>query len=195
MTFWEETEAMSAIHLIQTTGDLSDAARGASSEASREVVREPSMEDILASIRNIITQDQSLFAAEAGTGETVELVRAVAEPGVAPVYALRREVEAESFTAEPEADQVGGEAPAQSAEVANPSEDTGEPLASPATQASVATAFHTLVASRFAQDPEAVLAMTREVLRPMVANWLDAHLPALVESLVRAEIEQIAKGA
>ena len=66
---------MSAIHLIQTTGDLSDAARGASSEASREVVREPSMEDILASIRNIITQDQSLFAAEAGTGETVELVR------------------------------------------------------------------------------------------------------------------------
>jgi uncharacterized protein len=191
MKFWEETEAMSAIHLIQTTGDSSEAARGASSEASRE----PSMEDILASIRHIITQDQSLFAAEEGTGETVELVRAVAEPGVAPVYELRRELEAESFTMRLEAERDDGEAPAQPAEVADPSEDAGEPLASSATDASVAAAFQTLVASRFAQDPEAVLAMTREVLRPLVANWLDAHLPALVESLVRAEIDRIAKGA
>ena len=37
--------------------------------------------------------------------------------------------------------------------------------------------------------------MTREALRPLLANWLDAHLPALVEGLVRAEIERIAKDA
>ena len=95
----------------------------------------------------------------------------------------------------PEAVRASDEASAPPADVADTSEDAGEPLASPATDASVAAAFHTLVASRFAQDPEAVLAMTREVLRPLVANWLDAHLPALVESLVRAEIERIAKGA
>ncbi len=186
---------MSAAHLIQTTGDLSDAARGASSEGSREVVREPSMEDILASIRRIITQDQSLFAADAGTGETVELVRAAADPGEAPVYELKREVEAEALATQAEAVRAGVDAPAQPAAEAVRSEDGGEPLASPTTDASVAAAFHTLVASRFAQDPEAVLAMTREVLRPLVANWLNAHLPALVENLVRAEIERIAKGA
>jgi cell pole-organizing protein PopZ len=193
MSLGKETEAMSAAHLIQTTGDLADVARGASNEGSREVAREPSMEDILASIRRIIAQDQSLFAA-AATGETVELVRApgVGDPGEAPVYELRREVEAGTFAIDPEAIPAGGEAPGQPE--ANRGEG-GEPLVSPATDGSVATAFNTLVASRFAQDPDAILAMTRDALRPLVASWLDANLPALVEGLVRAEIERIAKGA
>ena len=35
--------------------------------------------------------------------------------------------------------------------------------------------------------------MVREMLRPMLAEWLDANLPPIVESIVRAEIERIAR--
>ncbi len=34
--------------------------------------------------------------------------------------------------------------------------------------------------------------MVREMLRPMMAQWLDAHLPEIVERLVKAEISRIA---
>ena len=34
--------------------------------------------------------------------------------------------------------------------------------------------------------------MTRELLRPMLAEWLDANLPGMVESMVQAEIARIA---
>jgi cell pole-organizing protein PopZ len=33
--------------------------------------------------------------------------------------------------------------------------------------------------------------VVREELRPMLKAWLDAHLPATVERLVRAEIEKV----
>ena len=34
--------------------------------------------------------------------------------------------------------------------------------------------------------------LVREMLRPMMAQWLDAHLPDIVERLVKAEISRIA---
>jgi uncharacterized protein len=34
--------------------------------------------------------------------------------------------------------------------------------------------------------------LTRELLRPMLADWLDRHLPEMVERLVKAEIARIA---
>jgi cell pole-organizing protein PopZ len=33
--------------------------------------------------------------------------------------------------------------------------------------------------------------LTRELLRPMLAEWLEANLPAMVEKLVQAEIARI----
>jgi len=33
--------------------------------------------------------------------------------------------------------------------------------------------------------------LTRELLRPMLAEWLEAHLPTMVERLVQAEIARI----
>jgi cell pole-organizing protein PopZ len=35
--------------------------------------------------------------------------------------------------------------------------------------------------------------LTRELLRPMLKDWLDANLPSLVEALVAKEIERITK--
>jgi cell pole-organizing protein PopZ len=69
-----------------------------------------------------------------------------------------------------------------------------EPLVSPATDASVTAAFNALVASRFLHDSEMFGEIIREMLRPMLRNWLDDNLPIMVERLVRAEIERVARG-
>ena len=34
--------------------------------------------------------------------------------------------------------------------------------------------------------------LVREMLRPMLAQWLDSHLPGMVEAMVKAEISRIA---
>ena len=34
--------------------------------------------------------------------------------------------------------------------------------------------------------------LVREMLRPMLAQWLDTHLPGMVETMVKAEISRIA---
>jgi cell pole-organizing protein PopZ len=36
--------------------------------------------------------------------------------------------------------------------------------------------------------------MVREMLRPMLKQWLDENLPAIVERLVRSEIQRVARG-
>lgn len=41
-------------------------------------------------------------------------------------------------------------------------------------------------------DATSLEAMARDMLRPMLADWLDQHLPEMVERLVKAEIARIA---
>ncbi len=36
--------------------------------------------------------------------------------------------------------------------------------------------------------------MAREMLKPMLREWLDDNLPTLVERMVREEIERVARG-
>jgi cell pole-organizing protein PopZ len=36
--------------------------------------------------------------------------------------------------------------------------------------------------------------MAREMLKPMLKEWLDANLPPLVERLVKAEIARVTRG-
>jgi uncharacterized protein len=36
--------------------------------------------------------------------------------------------------------------------------------------------------------------MMVEILRPMLADWMDSHLPSIVERLVKAEIERVSRG-
>ncbi|MGH7757157.1 MAG: PopZ family protein, partial [Vulcanimicrobiaceae bacterium] len=59
---------------------------------------------------------------------------------------------------------------------------------------SVRAAFNALLASRFVQHSDAVIDLTRELLRPLLKTWLDDNLPAIVERLVSAEIERVARG-
>ncbi len=59
---------------------------------------------------------------------------------------------------------------------------------------SVMSAFETLAATVVLQNTPMLERVMRDLLRPMLKTWLDDNLPGLVERLVRAEIERVARG-
>jgi uncharacterized protein len=75
-----------------------------------------------------------------------------------------------------------------------PRAGTGRTFAPNARDGSAGAAFNALLASRFVQRSDAVIDLTREMLRPMLKSWLDDNLPGIVERLVSAEIERIGRG-
>ena len=72
------------------------------------------------------------------------------------------------------------------------------PLVAPETAAATASSLHglmrTLVAERSTpvnRGGPTIEDLVREEIRPLLKAWLDAHLPALVERAVRAELERV----
>lgn len=80
------------------------------------------------------------------------------------------------------------------AQAARRGADEGEPLVSPATDTAVAAAFKMLAASRLANNSDEIMTLAREMIRPLLRNWIDENLPNMVERMVRAEIERVARG-
>jgi len=71
--------------------------------------------------------------------------------------------------------------------------DRGQLLSS-ATSAAVDSTFNTLAHTVLVQNARTLEDLVREMLRPMLKTWLDDNLPSMVERLVRAEIERVARG-
>jgi cell pole-organizing protein PopZ len=69
------------------------------------------------------------------------------------------------------------------------------PIISPDTQAHTETAFRQLSDSLLARatGDRSLEDMTREMLRTMLKQWLDEHLPGIVEDMVRDEIQRVAR--
>ena len=67
-------------------------------------------------------------------------------------------------------------------------------LFSTATDQSVTRAFNTLAAMRLADNSDDLLDLARDMIRPLLRSWLDDNLPGMVERMVRAEIERVARG-
>jgi cell pole-organizing protein PopZ len=84
-----------------------------------------------------------------------------------------------------------GTAPATA--VAPPSEEAPA-LVSQDAAASIASHFQALAASMVINDSGLLHDYAKEMLRPMLKQWLDDNLPVIVERLVRAEIERVARG-
>jgi cell pole-organizing protein PopZ len=59
--------------------------------------------------------------------------------------------------------------------------------------AAVDTAFNTLAQAVKKHEPT-LEDVVRETLRPMLKSWLDENFPAVVERMVQAEIERVARG-
>jgi uncharacterized protein len=72
--------------------------------------------------------------------------------------------------------------------------DNAHRLMSSATTQAVDTAFDTLAESVFVQNGPTLEDLVKQMLRPMLKDWIDDNLPQLVERLVRAEIERVSRG-
>ena len=76
----------------------------------------------------------------------------------------------------------------------NEEEPAAKRLLSDDATAAVSSAFGTLAHTVLAQNARTLDDLVREMLRPMLKNWLDDNLPTIVERLVRAEIERVSRG-
>jgi len=205
-----------------------------------KATQEPSMEEILASIRRIISEEGS---AEDATDKKAEAPAPapVAPPRVAvappppppppppeeeaelvltdevqeeplppveePEPAMEEEIELIEVAAPPPPPPAPRPAPAP--QMAEPTEyvsgpGVGEPpLVSPDVAEASASAMAQLIARRAqtvveVQSPGQGLlveTLVRQAVEPMLRDWLDANLQAIVERLVRREVERIARRA
>ncbi|MCS6921198.1 MAG: DUF2497 domain-containing protein [Elioraea sp.] len=163
---------------------------------------DPSMEDILASIRRILDDEvgaEPKPTASAASAEVVELTEQMLvteEPAKAPSDSR----EARPVAPPPAATPGLTELP--SAPMA------GEGLIGAAAAGAAAASFAALRAATsggaapLAPRPETPIGhaaltleeMIRQEIRPLLKSWLDENLPPLVERLVKAELERIARG-
>jgi cell pole-organizing protein PopZ len=180
---------------------------------------DPSMEDILASIRRILSEEEAPPATETAADADVlvldESMLAPAEPAAVAAIAPPAP-ELPSAAAEPVAAAPPAVAPVLPAlppsaiadDTAEPSlaepvlaessADLVAPEAAAAAAASVAGLLRTLASDRALQvhaGGPTIEDIVRQTLRPLLKEWLDANLPALVERLVRAEIERVVNRA
>jgi len=86
---------------------------------------------------------------------------------------------------------------AQAAPMPDPnlSRDMAEELLAPTTDAAVTSTMARLNAvSAVGASGQTIEGMMRELMRPMLKEWLDENLPALVERVVEKEIARISRG-
>ena len=161
---------------------------------------EPSMEEILASIRSIIADDREPAAA-----------RTAPKPDAAPsgpqiVYSKDDSAPARAAEPPPPAEPptpkvVWSQPQPQAAAPASapnpeptPATEEAAPLLSDQADEAVSSAFEALSTSLALQSAELAENAAREILRPLLKAWLDENLPSMVERLVKAEIQRVARG-
>ncbi|MBR0801411.1 DUF2497 domain-containing protein [Bradyrhizobium jicamae] len=68
------------------------------------------------------------------------------------------------------------------------------PIISGTTMRAVESAFNSLANTVLSNNARTLEDLVKEMLRPMLKNWLDDNLPGLVERIVKAEIERVSRG-
>ena len=172
--------------------------------------QEPSMEDILTSIRRILSEEGGEETEEPREDDAatpplepvstpefpsppetvVEMTELEPEPGSQPEPEPEREIvleDMEPTPAEPEADNVlvltpQMRAPLVSATAATASADVLNQLAK-----AILDRRDLAIGNR----DVTLEGMVREMMRPLLKEWLDRNLPYLIERLVKKEIDQM----
>jgi cell pole-organizing protein PopZ len=172
--------------------------------------QEPTMEEILASIRRIISEDDAPAEPAVAAAPPPEPEPVFEEPVEEDVLDLTDPIEPEpAFEPEPERFESMGDLDVYAA--------TPEPAPEPYTPPPRAPAFNrdevaenlvgdhasTLAASAFGSLSAAVLMprdgrtledVVRELMKPLLKEWLDNNLPRIVEAKVEEEVHRIARG-
>ncbi|MFC3175071.1 DUF2497 domain-containing protein [Novosphingobium bradum] len=150
---------------------------------------EPSVEEILASIKQVIARDNRAIDERRRPAESRGFDAHLAEPRTFDPAAEAAEAAARSADRDEDevldlGDLAGVEPAPLIAEEAVSS--MRESLAALATMAAPGAAPQIVRAGETSLE-----GMVRDLLRPMLADWLDKNLPPLVERLVTAEIARI----
>jgi len=179
---------------------------------SDQTAQEPTMEEILASIRRIISEDDAPESEdskpgdppEADAGSSADTIALAPEPEPEPeaeLEPLMESAEEEDVLELTERVETMGDldvyspTTAPAAEPEASSLDVGEGLVGPVAASAAASAFGQLSASILMGNADLTLEqLVREMLRPLLKDWLDANLPRIVQATVDAEVERIARG-
>lgn len=158
---------------------------------------EPSMEEILASIRRIISEDEeeapakapaeAVKAVETAPQPEREAVKPVVKPAAAPTSVSDDDANPRLETEDVEMLKKNvATAVADSAEEAIVDSETAN---------AASQAFQSLSQSVRVSEGEGrtLEDMVIEMLRPMVKEWLDANLPGIVEDKVEEEVQRVAR--
>jgi cell pole-organizing protein PopZ len=164
--------------------------------ATPAVASDQSMEDILASIRRILNEDEAPGVATAEQPEGA--ADAAAPPGEPEPLLLTEDMIVSTRAPEPEpAPEPPPPPPPEVVAEAPPAPDIDSllaPAVAAAATASVGQLLRAVSSERGAtvtRGGPSIEDVVREELRPLLKSWLDQHLPAIVERLVRAEIERV----
>ena len=163
---------------------------------------EPTMDEILASIRRIISEDPADYA-------PVAAPQPEPGPGPGPDQSAESSAEPEhehaaAMTDETAAHDPTVEEPAHEEPMTNIHGTVDEPLVGEAATSASASAFDTLASTAkdvAAAHPPIPLSapgrtledLTGELLRPLLKAWLDEHLPEIVRDRVDDEVRRIAR--
>ena len=155
-------------------------ARPARGKPVGDMSREPSMEDILSSIRKVIAREDAPTPVRSLARGAPE-----ADPDILELDHESVEDVAPLFAPVAVADQADELVAADTAEAARRSLDTlSAAVTGPAAVPSAAATAPPL-GSRTLDD------VVTDALRPMLKQWLDTNLPPLVEAMVAKEIARI----
>lgn len=148
------------------------------------------MEEILASIRRIISEDD---ASPAPPAPVLELSTPAAEAPVAAV-AAPDEDDLLVFDDVAELEPVASSAAPGAAPVARKPQHVDSIISQP-TVSAAASAFTRLAGSLRLSETQgqSLEGVVRELLRPMLRDWLEQNLPAIVEAKVEAELDRISR--
>lgn len=172
---------------------------------------DPSMDDILASIRRILDEEgqrqgpeaEAAPHAPAESDDVLELdqFEVLPDPDPAaggPVPAPPPILAEPAAVTEPPPAPPLPEPPTPAPLAPSLAAPLGAPLVAPAAAAAAAVSVGALMRTLASERSTAVHRggptiedLVREEVRPLLKDWLDTHLPPLVERLVRAEIERV----
>ena len=166
--------------------------------------QEPSMEEILASIRRIISDDNAPEEAEPALEEVIteeeevyDLTEVVEEEPEDEAAIDEKSIEAR------ESDGVGEEVVLEQAQAAVLAAVEQSDLMSADTAVQATNQLGELASVVAANEVGTLIGqanltiedLVKEVMRPMVREWLDANLPSLGERAVNREVERLSSRA
>ena len=158
---------------------------------------EPSMEEILASIRRIISEDEEEDAGASAETPAAKpsLVSSPASEPPAQEQAAAPEMPApvDSDGAHPHLETEDVEMIKKN--VAEAMQNDEEAILDETAASAASSAFANLSQSvRVSEGPGRTLEdIVVDMLKPMVKDWLDANLPAIVEDKVEEEVQRVAR--